>query len=650
MAKATLQVTVNYSTFLPIVTLPDGTVIPQDSRRHLPGEPDGAPGPRRPRAGGGAADHDHLPLRPDGVPARASSRRSRSSRRARGAVDFKVSLDTTGFHWDGFGSVGNPAQLAGRDRAGRIGRRASELRAQTAAHPAPPTVVLSLVTAAQGVAYGPAQANLVIAHGKLTGIIYYESYSGDTIPPDGIGGTTDFGLWAVKPGRTRAAVPPPAGLRHLPRRRGGGEHAHDTAPTTDGRQHTGRLPGRDRRRLHAARDRADRPALRHHAAPVDSRGLGWGTVSPDGKVVLRELDQFWGGETLLAWAVPGAAAPRARRAPAAVDVDDGQRRLQHVRRRSTPSTAQHLVYVNATNAGRRGVGPGRPASPIGIVDIATTLSDGGADGAAPASSRSPTRRTIYDSTTTGRRGRRRNASPRCPTFLPDSQTHRVRGDASAAQPEYNHMLPDYENQAGYVDGELAMLQPHGERRLRARRPHQREHRLRSQLRDAQLRAEAPARRRSAGTTGSSSRASGRTRIPTLGFAEEALGHRDHARRARPASTRATRRSRSSTRPSSRRSSRSARTGRSRPARRNGASCQTGDDCCNGSCRPQSASDPVLAPRLRHAHDTVRRDRRRVPGRAKPGLLQRRRRGAVHRHAQRLRQLRGPRPAVRGPGA
>ena len=41
-------------------------------------------------------------------------------------ADFKVSLDTTGFHWDGFGHVGNPPQLQAAHPAEHLGRRARE--------------------------------------------------------------------------------------------------------------------------------------------------------------------------------------------------------------------------------------------------------------------------------------------------------------------------------------------------------------------------------------------------------------------------------------------------------------------------------------------------------------------------------------------
>src|SRR5208283_5744425 len=63
--------------------------------------------------------------------------------------DFKISLDTTGFHWDGFGHVGNPAQLqAAIPQAVWDGALSSAQPSMGKA-----VVALSLETAAGGVAY-----------------------------------------------------------------------------------------------------------------------------------------------------------------------------------------------------------------------------------------------------------------------------------------------------------------------------------------------------------------------------------------------------------------------------------------------------------------------------------------------------------------
>src|SRR5665213_3516218 len=83
-------------------------------------------------------------------------------------VDFKVSLDTTDFHWDGYGHVASPAQLqAAIPQSVWDG-------ALESAQPSPKKaiVTLSITKAAAGVAYGPAQTHLIVAPGKLTGVIY----------------------------------------------------------------------------------------------------------------------------------------------------------------------------------------------------------------------------------------------------------------------------------------------------------------------------------------------------------------------------------------------------------------------------------------------------------------------------------------------
>ena len=209
---------------------------------------------------------------------------------------------------------GQSRPAPGRDPAGMWDGALSSAQ-PTSSNPQA-VVVLSIVKAASGVAYGPAQAHLIIAPGQLTGVIYYESYSGDALPDGG----TDFGLWAVKPGSDAAAVAPAAGLRHLPRRRGVGEHDHDG----HGRGRYGPLTGVFRIETDGGYTQlATSPANLPYpiTGNVDSRGLGWGTVSPDGKVVLRgarpvlgraDASRLGGPRRAARWA-PGACSRYRRR-------------------------------------------------------------------------------------------------------------------------------------------------------------------------------------------------------------------------------------------------------------------------------------------------------------------------------------------------
>ncbi|HEY8086708.1 MAG TPA: hypothetical protein VIF09_02655, partial [Polyangiaceae bacterium] len=448
-ATTTVTVTVHISTQLSNATLPDGTTIPQSSTGISTGNMTALQGPPV-FADAGTPSTIIYPYDQTVFPLGLLAPVVQYSAGTIAPVDFKVSLDTTGYHWDGFGHVGNPAQLqAAIPQAAWDGALAS---AQPAAGQTKAVVVLSFVKASGGVAYGPAAASLTIAPGKLTGIIYYESYSGDTLPDGG----TDFGLWAVKPGASQ----PPSHLQPGCVICHGVAASGNTITMGTDDPSVGSLTGVYRIETDGGYTQlATAPANLPYpiSGGVDSRGLGWGTVSPDGQVVLRGLNQFWGGETLLAWAVPGAplvagGAVQPLSTTMTVDGDFNMFAPEY------SVDGNHLVYVNATNAA--GVGsPGTPSESIGVVDIATSLSDGGAGGYGTVTLTNP--HTLYDSTQTGA-GSGAGAFTKVPTFLPDSKSivfEETHSQTSAGQ--YNGMLPDWVNGSSWVDGELAMLQPSG---------------------------------------------------------------------------------------------------------------------------------------------------------------------------------------------
>jgi hypothetical protein len=192
---------------------------------------------------------------------------------------------------------------------------------------------------------------------------------------------------------------------------------------------------------------------------IDSRGLGWGTVSPDGKVILRGLNQFWGGQTLLAWAVPGEPLLEGGvLQPLSTTMSVGGDFNMFVPEYSVDGN--HLVYVTATNPPDAGP-PGTPSQSIGMVDLATSLGDGGSEaGFGSVTLRNAT--LLYDSTGPGLDGGGGGAYTKVPTVLPDSKSI-VFEETYQSYDGFNHMLPDYNGQAAAtdpgVDGALAMLQP-----------------------------------------------------------------------------------------------------------------------------------------------------------------------------------------------
>jgi hypothetical protein len=444
-ATTKVTVTVKTSSNLTDVTLPDGTVISEDSTAITPADLTALNGPLT-MSDSGAATTLLYPYDQTVFPLGLLAPVVQFSAGAVAPVDFKISLDATGFHWDGFGHVGNPAALQAA-----IPQNVWDGVLDTATLLSPPAVTVSIVKAAGGVAYGPAaQSRLVIANGKLTGVIYYESYSSDAID-----GGTDFGLWAVKPGLTTppAHLEPGCVICHSVAAAGNTlTTGSDDGPAVCGSTGVFRVEP-DGGYTHLATPPTALPCIGGSAGPQDVRGMGWSTVSPDGKVIMRSLGDFWGGQQILAWATPSQP----------LLLDGG---LQPLSTSMTLNGAfdmfvpqysvdgKHIVYVTAANA--VGVGsPGAPSQSIGMLDVSSALTDAGpgaGDGGYGAVTFSNPR-LLYDSTTAAADAGA-SAYTKVPTFLPDSESIVFEETRMGVLPEYNYMLPD----DGPVDGELAMLQ------------------------------------------------------------------------------------------------------------------------------------------------------------------------------------------------
>jgi hypothetical protein len=461
-AKATLHVVVDLQDNLGDVTLPDGTTISQSATGISPGNA---------KALGEGADagvDSGAPVAEPGPPSGWSTLvypydqtvfprglLAPIAQFTAGSItpeDFRVTLDTTAFHWAGFGHVGNPADLqVAMDQSAWDG-------ALLSAQPDPvtklATVTLSLVIASKGVAYGPYESHLIIAPGSLTGVIYYESYGGDVVMSDAGNGGTDFGLWSVKPGSTL----PPSNLQsgcvicHGVSAAGNTLTTGTDDPTIGHATGVYRIEG-DGGYTHLATAPPNLPYAIGGA--VDSRGLGWGVVSPDGKIVLRGLNQFWGGDQLLGWAVPDAPLLYADGGIAPLTTTIAVNNGFNMFAPSWAVDEKHLVYINATNAADAG-SAGTPSQSVGIVDVAAVLNEGGiGDGGDYGAVTLSGPRTVYDSTGSG--STPAGAYTKVPTFLPDSATI-VLEETLDNYTGYNHMLPDY--WAGpFVDGALYALQP-----------------------------------------------------------------------------------------------------------------------------------------------------------------------------------------------
>jgi hypothetical protein len=459
--EATVNVIVNLQTPLANVTLPDGTSISQSASGITPADAtalgDGADA-ATPQAEPGPSSGWSTIVYPYDQTVMPQGLLAPVIQYTAGSItpdDFKITLDTTFFHWEGFGHVGNPAALQAA-----IPQNIWDgalLSAQPNPKTKEATVTLSLVLASGGVAYGPYQTTIIVAPGSLTGVIYFESYGSDTVMTDAGNGGTDFGLWAVKPGSTS----PPSNLQSGCVICHGVAAAGNTLTTGTDDPSIGNLTGvyrieTDGTYTHLATPPPNLPCTGGSGAPGnDSRGIGWGSVSPDGRVVLRGLGQFWGGEELLAWAVPSSPLlfPDGGVAPltTTMTVSGGFNML-------VPSWSvdeKHLVYINATNAADAGIS-GAPSQSVGVLDVLANVADGGTGGSVALSKP----QTIYDSTAMG--AMPANAYTKVPAFLPDSATI-VLEETLTSNPvdaPYDYMLPD-DGGGTYLDGTLYALQPNG---------------------------------------------------------------------------------------------------------------------------------------------------------------------------------------------
>jgi hypothetical protein len=465
---ATLNVLVDIESSLQNVTLPDGTTISQGASGISPGNavalgegPDGGvvdasapsaePGPS---SGWSTLVYPYdQTVFPQGLLAPVIEWTAGSIT----PQDFKIVLATTDFNWVGFGHIANPADLQGA-----IPQSVWD-GALLSAQPDPKTklatVTLSLVLASGGTAYGPYQSTLIIAPGSLTGVIYYESYGSDAVPDAGPG-ATDFGLWAVQPGTTSLPSHLQTGcvICHGVSAAGNTLTTGTDDPTIGNQTGVFHIGGSGTYTQLATpppnfpcTDEADPPPYPGN----DSRGLGWGVVSPDGRIVLRGLNQFWGGDTLYAWAVPdapllfadGGVAPLST----TLTVNGGFNMFAP----AWSVDEKHLVYINATNGSDAGI-TGTPSQSVGIVDVVTSVADGGITEAGVFGSITLSKpRTIYDSTATG--SMPAGTYTKVPQLLPDSATV-VLEETVEDYTGFDHMLPDYWG-GPYVDGTLYALQP-----------------------------------------------------------------------------------------------------------------------------------------------------------------------------------------------
>lgn len=192
-------------------------------------------------------------------------------------VDAKVKLTTTSFSWEGFYKVAAPATPRFT-----LPQDVWDAALSSAAGG---KLAMEVTKAASGQAYGPYAIQVTAAAGSLKGVVYYMTYE-----------APHTGLWAARPGNQGAATQVKKGCVVCHAVSANGKMLSTGAEVNVQSAESGvyqvDLTG-------TATQISQSPA----GLGGDSRGLSFGAWTPDGKYVMRSQSNFWGGPNQLAWKV-----------------------------------------------------------------------------------------------------------------------------------------------------------------------------------------------------------------------------------------------------------------------------------------------------------------------------------------------------------
>jgi hypothetical protein len=192
-------------------------------------------------------------------------------------VDVLVTLTAPNFSWNGYGHVANSSYpqvtLPQNVWDGALLTSGGQ------------TLTVSLTKARLGNAYGPATTHIVVAPASLLGAVYYQTYD-----------TPNEGLYVVYPGGKQPATLMLKGcvVCHSMSANGARLSVGQDQVANDPQSGAYSVNG-------------DGTVTQLTTAPSvlggDSRGLSMATWTPDGMYVLRSQNNFWGGPNQLAWKV-----------------------------------------------------------------------------------------------------------------------------------------------------------------------------------------------------------------------------------------------------------------------------------------------------------------------------------------------------------
>jgi len=190
--------------------------------------------------------------------------------------DAKITMSSSMFSWKGYVHVktpGNPQLYVPQD--------VWDAAMQSAGGE---TLNIEVVKAAGGQAYGPAVTSVIVAPATLKGAVYYMTYHQPT------------GLYSVRPGVKEPAklVIPGCVVCHS-------VSSNGTRLAT-GADDAAYAPFAG---IYNVNENGDATQLTTSPPGLggDSRGISFATFTPDGKYVMRSQNNFWGGVNQLAWRI-----------------------------------------------------------------------------------------------------------------------------------------------------------------------------------------------------------------------------------------------------------------------------------------------------------------------------------------------------------
>ncbi|MCA9596899.1 MAG: hypothetical protein KC776_26470 [Myxococcales bacterium] len=274
---------------------------------------------------------------------------------------------------------------------------------------------VEVAKALAGTAYGPYAVDVVVAPGSLRGVVYYQTYE-----------DPKTGIWAVRPGEQQAAAQVKQGCVVCHSVAANGKYLATGADATSLLPESG---------VYAVDQTGQ--ATQITGAPTnlggDTRGLSFATFTPDGKYVMRSENNFWGGVNQLAWKIDAAGKKLDPATVVGLGADVSA---------FLPAFSPDGKRYAFTNGDGESAPPGTPRRSISVMDVKIDETAGAA-GTLTFSNRS----VPVDNGGSG-------SVAKFVTFLPDSNLI-VLQEGTAGENSYSGMLPSWDNNAyGGCTGKL----------------------------------------------------------------------------------------------------------------------------------------------------------------------------------------------------